>query len=212
MKQRFEYVSKNMVLKEHDELEGKIINELKDSVSRPYSDSVSEDLLSIIPCIVHANLSIPLYLQCSSMGSVLNYGRQLTIISDYRQLLHGPREPKYFTGKKDYMRSYKEICALIDEHKNYQNTGKISPEFLKLFPRFKGSISDLIAERFLLYCKEITLCIVEQMTNSATDQIMRYFPIQSRQFIERTNLVSCFREAELDFLRDTDTPKVTFSC
>ena len=200
-----------MVSREHDELESKIINELMESVSRPYLDSVSGDLLRIIPCIVHSKLSISLYLQCASMDSVLSFGRQLTIINDYRQLLHGQRDPQYFTGKKDYMRSYKEICALIDEHQHYQDTGKISPDFLKLFPRFKDKISDLMAEKFLLYCKEMTLCVVEKMTISATDQIMRYFPSQARKFIERTNLISCFQEVSISALLDTHTPRVTFS-
>lgn len=210
MKQRFEYVSKNMVLGEHDALESKIINELMEGVSRPYLEMVSDDLLEIIPCIVHSNLSISLYLQCASMESVLTYGRQLTIINDYSQLLHNQRDPKYFAEKKDYIRSYKEICALIDEYQHYKDTGEISPYFFKIFPRFKGKIPDPMAEKFLLYCREITLLVVEEMTNSVTDQIMRYFPSQARNFIKRTNLTTCLQEAVVSCFSDAASSRVTF--
>lgn len=212
MKQRFEYVSINMVSRAHDELENKIVNELMEGFSRPYLATVSEDLLEIIPCIVHSNLSISLYLQCASMGSVLTYGRQLTIINDYRQLLHNQREPKYFAEKKDYIRSYKEICALIDEYQHYQDTGEISSNFFKIFPKFKGKISDPMAENFLLYCREITLRVVEEMTNSVVDQIMRYFPSQASNFIKRTNLTTCFQEVDLSSCLSVESSsKVTFS-
>lgn len=217
-KKAIEFVSKDMVRAEMGDFRMKRRAEIENGMSKKHRNVGFSNLSKATVSNAISCLTQSLYFQCATFKDNPSYRQQLTMLYDFRQLLHGKREPKYFTSlRKTGYRDYKEVCSLIDELENYQKTGVISDAFFRALLIEKENISIEHIEEQLTYSREITLVIIDEMTKMIRDQIYRFFPSQGPRFVQEIleeNPYDGIVHAEIESEEDvgmTEVRKVTFS-
>ncbi|MEI6096164.1 MAG: hypothetical protein WCR08_12025, partial [Gammaproteobacteria bacterium] len=142
-------------------------------------------LSKVILSSVTSCLTQSLYFKCATFKDTPSYRQQLTMLYDFRQLLHGKRDPKYFTRPRNtgYM-DYKDICTLLDELARYQKTGVVSDGFFRALLIEKENTPIEHIEEQLTYSREVTLVVIDEMTMMVRDQIYRFFPSQGPKFVQ----------------------------
>lgn len=185
-KKAIEFVSKDMVRAEIGDFRMRRRVEIERDMSEKYSNIGLSGLSKAILSGVTSCLTLSLYFECATFKDNPSYRQQLAMLYDYRQLLHGKREPKYFTGLRNTgYKDYIEVCILIDELESYQKTGVISDAFFRALLIQKENVPPIEQiEEQLTYSKEVTLIIIDEVTKLVRDQIYRFFPSQGPKFVQ----------------------------
>jgi len=176
-KKPVEYVSRDMVRGEFEDFIEKRLPEIERIVNEKYGGFFSPHLVREISITACAKLAFALHLKGATFKDNPSYRQQLTMLYDFRQLLGSEREPKYFkTRRKDYYRQYENICTLLDEHENYQKTGEVNAKFLRLIEIGQENFPIEHAEGYLAYAREMTLVMIDNVSDMVREQIYRIFP------------------------------------
>ena len=184
-KKVIEFVSKDRVRHEVDDFRLKRIVKIESDMAQKYRNIGSSCLTKAILSSVTSCLTLSLYFECATYKDAPSYRKQLTMLYDFRQLLHGKREPKYFIRARNTgYRDYKDICTFLDELECYQKTGVVSDSFfMALLIEKENTPTDHLEEQ-LIYTREVTLIIIDEMTQMIRDQIYRFFPSHGAKFVQ----------------------------
>ncbi|MEI6095215.1 MAG: hypothetical protein WCR08_07130, partial [Gammaproteobacteria bacterium] len=127
-----EFVSKDMVRAEVDDFRLRRRVEIEIDMSEKHRNVGLSGLSKAILSSVTSCLTLSLYFKCATFKDTPSYRQQLTMLYDFRQLLHGKKEPRYFTKPRitGYM-DYKDICTFLDELESYEKTGVVSDAFFR---------------------------------------------------------------------------------
>lgn len=183
-KRLIEYVSQDMVRGELGDFMEKILPERERAVAEKYKSIMSSCMVHEIAATVCAKLTVALYLTCATYKDAPSYRQQLTILYDFRQLLDGERNPKYFTSRKKYYLQYVNICAMLDEYQSYQKTSEVSGKFFRLIGVEQENISTEHTIECLAYSREMTLVMIDEVTKLVREQIYRIFPVKALRFVQ----------------------------
>lgn len=207
-----------MVRAEIDDFRMRRRVEIARDMSEKYRNIGLSALSKAILSGVTSCLTLSLYFECATFKDNPSYRQQLTMLYDFRQLLHGKREPKYFTSlRKTGYRDYKEVCTLIDELESYQKTGVVSDAFFRALLIEKENAPIERIEEQLTYTREVTLIVIDEMTKMIRDQIYRFFPSQGPKFVQEIleenpyDGIAHFEVENADEAVMTSVRKVTFA-
>jgi hypothetical protein len=207
-----------MVRTEVDDFRIRRLPSIERGVIEKYASIAFSHLTHAVSANAVAGLTVSLYLKCTTFKDNPSYRQQLTMLYDFRQLLDNKRVPRYFTGlRKKYYTQYTDICSLLDELENYQKTGEVSAQFLGSMEIDKENIPVEHVEEYLAYVKEMTLVVIDEVTNMVKRQIYRLFPSEAPMFVQNILQENAYDDiyhaAVGDGIREisTGTKKVTFS-
>lgn len=180
-----EFVSKDMVRAEVDDFRLRRRVEIEIDMSEKHRNVGLSGLSKAILSSVTSCLTLSLYFKCATFKDTPSYRQQLTMLYDFRQLLHGKKEPRYFTKPRitGYM-DYKDICTFLDELESYDKTGVVSDAFFRALLIAKENAPIEHIEELLTYSREVTLVVIDEMTKMVRDQIYRFFPSQGPKFVQ----------------------------
>ena len=184
-KKAIAFVSWSMGRTEAECFEDQKLVEIKRNLFEKYPKTGFSHLSNAVYSDVVASLTVSLYLKCATFKDNPSYRQQLTMLYDFRQLLHGKREAKYFTSLRNTgYRQYRDICVLLDELESYQKTGAVSDSFFRVLSVDKENCLVEHIEEQLTYSREVTLVVIDEMTKMIRDQIYRFFPSQGPKFVQ----------------------------
>lgn len=180
-----EFVSKDMVRAEVDDFRLRRRVEIEIDMSGKHRNVGLSGLSKTILSSVTSCLTLSLYFKCATYKDTPSYRQQLTMLYDFRQLLHGKKEPRYFTKPRitGYM-DYKDICTFLDELESYEKTGVVRDAFFRALLIEKENAPIEHIEELLTYSREVTLVVIDEMTKMVRDQIYRFFPSQGPKFVQ----------------------------
>lgn len=184
-KKTIEFVSSTRVKAEVDDFRLRRRIEIERDMTEKYRNIGLSQLSKVILSSVTSCLTQSLYFKCATFKDTPSYRQQLTMLYDFRQLLHGKRDPKYFTRPRNtgYV-DYKDICTLLDELASYQKTGVVSDGFFRALLIEKENTPIEHIEEQLTYSREVTLVVIDEITMMVRDQIYRFFPSQGPKFVQ----------------------------
>ncbi len=184
-KKTIEFVSSTRVKAEVDDFRLRRRIEIERDMTEKYRNIGLSQLSKVILSSVTSCLNQSLYFKCATFKDNPSYRQQLTMLYDFRQLLHGKRDPKYFTRPRNtgYV-DYKDICTLLDELASYQKTGVVSDGFFRALLIEKENTPIEHIEEQLTYSREVTLVVIDEITMMVRDQIYRFFPSQGPKFVQ----------------------------
>ena len=184
-KKAIEFVSKDMVRAEIDDFRMRRRVEIERDMSEKHRNIGLSALSKAILSSVTSCLTLSLYFECATFKDNPSYRQQLTILYDFRQLLHGKKKPKYCTRPRNTgYRDYKDVCTLVDELASYQKTGVVNDAFFRALLIAKENAPIEHIEELLTYSREVTLVVIDEMTKMVRDQIYRFFPSQGPKFVQ----------------------------
>lgn len=198
------FVSRKSVKKEINTLEDNIFSKIEKNISEKYIDLFDRRFIRDISATAFSCLTIPLYLECTSLAASPSYQDQLTMIYDFRELLNEPydRKLKYMKNIMIYKNSFVKARTLVDSYEHFQITGTVSDVFIEclltvqkeiytnLLSPQNESFSPQKVEHILCYAREITLAIIDAVTSVVEEQIYRLFGREAEEFVENNQLIN----------------------
>ncbi len=220
-RKKIEYVSCDRAGIEYSDFEKHGFYAIEARVSERYKAHLPANILHQVATSANASLVIALYLESAVHRDHPSYEHQLLMLHDFKQLLENKKEPRYFGSGKKYQNCYENICALLEERKNYEKTHVISAAFYKATPRIgKENFPVAHTEEFLEYTEIITREMIEAITNMVLNQIYRFFPSRGPSYYQALTIRDAQETvhdfASVDDLGDSaeneqETRRITFA-